>query len=94
MYVKDVCDVINYFINQPSINSAVNVGHDDGITIKEMADTIADIIGFKNNIIWGNPSDNGALIKILDYTKLDSIYPNRRKTELRLGLQTAISMMA
>lgn len=90
-YVKDVCDVIDYFVLNDGINSAINVGHDRGITIKEMAHTIAAIVGFKNNIIWGSPNDNGALMKVLDYTKLDQIYPSRKKTSLADGLLSTIN---
>ena len=89
-FVKDTCDVINYFVLNDGINGAINVGHDAGITIKEMAQTIADIVGFKNNIIWGSAADNGALMKVLDYTKLDQIYPLRKKTSLVDGLRSAI----
>jgi GDP-L-fucose synthase len=93
-FVKDVCDVINYFVLNNGINSAINVGHDRGITIKEMAQTIADIVGFNNNIVWGSSNDNGALMKVLDYTKLNQIYPSRNQTSLRDGLIATIKYIA
>ena len=93
-FVKDVCDVINYFVLNPGINGAINVGHDAGISIREMAHTIADIVEFKNNIIWGDAADNGARMKVLDYTKLNQIYPSRKKTSLRDGLIATIKYIA
>ena len=86
VYVKDVCDVINYCINNNMPNQAINVGHDKGISIRELAETIADVLNFNKNIIWGDAADNGAMVKILDYTKLNNLFPNRRKTSLRDGI--------
>tara|TARA_B100000900_G_scaffold109087_1_gene91026 strand:- start:8046 stop:8924 length:879 start_codon:yes stop_codon:yes gene_type:complete len=86
VYVKDVCAVINQFATKDLPNGAYNVGHDSGISIKQMAETIADVVGFTGNILWGDPKDNGAMVKILDYTKLDTVYPDRPKTSLHDGL--------
>ena len=90
LYVKDAIDVIDYFMDGPSANAPVNVGHGQGISIRELAETIADVIGFDGDILWGDPKDDGALVKILAYDRLDSLYPNRRKTDLRTGLKTTI----
>ena len=54
-----------------------------------MAETIADVVGFKGNILWGDPKDNGAMVKILDYTKLDTVYSDRPKTSLYDGLNAS-----
>ncbi len=89
VYVKDVCAVINQFATQDLPNGAYNVGYDNGISIKEMAETIADVVGFKGQILWGDPKDNGAMVKILDYTKLENVYPNRPKTNLITGLNAS-----
>jgi len=89
VYVKDVCAVINQFATQDLPNGAYNVGHDSGISIKQMAETIADVVGFTGNILWGDPKDNGAMVKILDYAKLDSVYPDRPKTSLYNGLSAS-----
>jgi len=89
VYVKDVCAVINQFATQNLPNGAYNVGHDMGISIKQMAETIADVVGFKGNILWGDPKDNGAMVKILDYTKLDAVYSDRPKTSLYDGLNAS-----
>ena len=89
VFVKDVCAVVNQFATQDLPNGAYNVGHDSGISIKQMAETIADVVGFTGNILWGDPKDNGAMVKILDYTKLDTVYSNRPKTSLYDGLDAS-----
>jgi len=89
VFVKDVCAVVNQFATQDLPNGAYNVGHDSGISIKQMAEIIADVVGFTGNILWGDPKDNGAMVKILDYTKLDTVYPDRPKTSLYDGLDAS-----
>ena len=90
VYVKDVCDVINYFALNDIPNGAYNIGHDNGVSIKQIAQAIIDIVDFKGNIIWGDAKDNGAMVKVLNYTKLDTVYPGRQKTDLSSGLEKAI----
>ena len=90
VYVKDVCAVINQFATQDLPIGAYNVGHDSGISIKQMAEIIADVVGFKGNILWGDPRDNGAMLKVLDYTKLNDVYPSRLKTPFKEGLTKAV----
>lgn len=92
-FVKDVCDVINYFVLNEGTNCPINVGHEAGISIKEMAETIAKLVNFENRIIWGSPNDNGALMKVLDYTKLDQIYPSRKKTSFIEGLKITLDWL-
>ena len=90
LYVKDAADVIAHFIDYPSINAAVNVGHGKGVSIRELANTLVDVLDFKHEVLWGDPKDDGALVKILNYDKLDSIYPKRQRTDLHTGLRTTI----
>ena len=55
-----------------------------------MAEAIAQTVGYTGNILWGDAKDNGAMVKVLDYTKLDTVFPNRPKTDLKKGLQKAV----
>jgi GDP-L-fucose synthase len=86
VYVADACSVIDRCITDTFPNGAYNVGHDDGICIRELANTISDIVDFKGRIMWGNPIDNGAMSKTLNYSKLDNVYADRPKTSLYDGL--------
>ena len=91
LYVKDATDVIDHFVENPSANAAINVGHGRGVSIRELAYTLTEVLDFKQDVLWGNPKDDGALIKILNYKTLDSIYPDRQKTDLRTGLKSTIN---
>jgi GDP-L-fucose synthase len=95
VYVKDVCDVIDFFAtSRYTPNGAYNVGEEEGITIKEMAETIADVLQFKGKILWGDPKDNGSLHRAMSYDKLNKIHPYRIRTKLREGLNESISFIS
>ena len=90
VYVGDVVDVINKCIIGPSNNQPLNVSTGVGTSVSELAHTIKELINFEGDIKWGSDKDNGALSKVLDCTKVDAIYPNRRKTTIRDGLMLSL----
>jgi len=49
--------------------SHINVGYGSDITIKELADTLKEIIGYKGNIIWNKAMPDGTPKKLMS-TKL------------------------
>lgn len=86
-HVADVCNVIDYFIQNECTNQAVNVGHEEVVTIRELSEIIAQEVGFQGDTWWGSLTQDGALRKELNFSLLNSIYPNRQKTSLRDGIQ-------
>ena len=56
-------------ITEPML-SHVNVGSGNEISIKNLTDLIADIVGFSGNIIWDVNKPDGAPRKLLDTSKL------------------------
>ena len=51
----------------------LNVGSEDEISIKDLAKLIADIVGYKGEIIWDNKKPDGTPRKKLNYEKFKSI---------------------
>jgi GDP-L-fucose synthase len=90
VYVGDVVDVINRCIAGPSNNQPLNVSTGTGTSVRELAYTIKELIGFKGNIVWGSEKDNGALYKVLDCAKVDAIYPDRQRTAIQDGLALSL----
>ena len=54
-------------------SSHINIGFGSDISIKELAQNISDVVGFKGKIIFDNSRDDGTPRKILDSSKLKSI---------------------
>ncbi|MCI9045997.1 MAG: ADP-glyceromanno-heptose 6-epimerase [Hungatella sp.] len=50
VYVKDICDVIWFFMKNPEYNGIFNIGTGRAQTFKELADAIFHALGLKPNI--------------------------------------------
>ena len=55
------------------MESHINVGYGEDITIRELAETIANIIGFKGEIMFDSSKPDGAPRKLMDSTRLNAL---------------------
>ena len=69
-------------------SSHINIGFGSDISIKELAQNISEVVGFKGKIIFDNSRDDGTPRKILDSSKLKSIGWEPR-IKLKEGLNIA-----
>ena len=53
--------------------SHLNVGTGTDVTIRELAETIQHVVGFKGNIIWDSSKPDGAPRKLMDVSKIKSL---------------------
>ena len=51
----------------------LNVGTGIDLSIKELAEMIADITSYKGNIIWNEDKPDGTLRKLLNVSKLEKL---------------------
>lgn len=54
-------------------NTHINIGTGKEISIKELAETVKDIIGFKGRLIFNSDKPDGTLRKLTDVTKLHNL---------------------
>ena len=66
----------------------VNVGYGSDITIAELANTIAGVVGFKGKIVFDTSKPDGTPRKLLDCTKIERTNW-RASTDLKSGLVLA-----
>lgn len=93
IYVADVVDVLNQTINKP-LNTYLNIASGSGVTIKEFAREVCNILDIKaNQISYDTNAFVGARTKVLSTRKLDLSFPNRLVTNLQTGLKKTISWM-
>ena len=62
-----------YQSQTPLMLSHINVGSGTECSIKELTETIADVVGFRGVITWDKSKPDGAPRKFLDSTKLNSL---------------------
>lgn len=69
------------------INTHINIGTGVDISIKELAELIQEIVGFKGKLIFNTEKPDGTMIKLTDPTKLHSL-GWKYKVELEDGIRT------
>ena len=86
LYVDDLAEAaFKCMVNYDS-EEIINVGTGKDITIKELAETIADVVGFKGEIIWDISKPNGTPRKVLNIDKIKSL-GWKPKVGLREGIE-------
>ena len=88
LYVDDLADACVYLMNTYSGNETVNLGTGKELTIRELTELVADVVGYKGEILWDTSKPNGTPRKLLDVSKLESL-GWKYKTELSEGIRLA-----
>ena len=88
MYVDDVADALVFLLKHYSGPVPLNIGTGEELTIRELAETVAEVVGFQGEFIFDSSKPDGTPRKLLDVGKLAALgwVP---KTSLRDGLAEA-----
>lgn len=73
VYAGDVAKLIPYFIEEYDSDEVINISSGTRTPIKELAETIKKITGYKGEIKWDTSKPDGQMIKIFDVQKLNSL---------------------
>jgi GDP-L-fucose synthase len=87
LFVHDLVNEI-YTKNTHPILSHINVGTGVDVTIKELAQTVKDVVGFSGEIIFDKSKPDGTMRKLMDTSKLCEL-GYVAPTNLRAGLELA-----
>ena len=86
LYVDDLAEAAFKCMVDYDSEEIINVGTGKDITIKELATTIADVVGFKGEIVWDKSKPNGTPRKVLNVDKIKSL-GWKPKVGLREGIE-------
>jgi GDP-L-fucose synthase len=94
VYVEDVVNCVPYFIensidfpcDNPCLRNICNLSSDRGTSIKELAETIKEVVGYSGNIIWDTSKPNGPMKKVFSNKRMKSLNLSC-STSLKDGLQ-------
>lgn len=76
LYVDDLADAVVFLMNNydaKDIGEFINIGTGKDITIKELAELVKKIVGFKGKIEWNGSKPDGTPQKLLDVSKLNDL---------------------
>jgi GDP-L-fucose synthase len=89
LHVDDLAEACLFLMLNYSEDQFVNIGSGEEVSIKELADMIKDITGFKGTIQFDTTKPDGTPRKLLDGSKL-AAKDWRPKINLRQGLETLV----
>lgn len=88
MYVDDLANFCVFLMNHYSGDEPVNAGTGEEISIRELTELVARIVGYHGDICWDTTKPNGAPRKLLDVSKAAALGWTY-KTELEEGIRLA-----
>ena len=70
LFADDLANALVYLMLNYDEKQFVNVGYGSDITIKELAETIARVVGFEGNHVYDSSKPNGTPRKLMDSSRL------------------------
>lgn len=86
LYVDDLADFCVFLMEKYSGTETVNAGTGKEISIKRLAELVAEVVGYQGEIRWDSSKPNGTPRKLLDVSKAEKLGWHY-KTELREGIE-------
>jgi len=88
LFADDLADAAYLLMEQYNEKQFVNIGSGEDISIKELAELIKHIIGFKGNLVFDSSKPDGTPRKLMDVTQLKQLGWTYT-TSLENGIQQA-----
>jgi GDP-L-fucose synthase len=73
LYVDDMAAACVFLMENDIIEGLFNVGSGTDVTIRELAETVMDVVGFKGGIIFDTTKPDGTPRKLLDVGRMKEI---------------------
>ena len=88
LYVYDLANLCVFLMNNYSGNETVNAGTGRELSIRQLTELVASVVGYQGEIHWDTSKPNGTPRKLLDVSKAKALGWTYR-TELEDGLKLA-----
>ena len=88
LYVDDLADACVHLMAQGYDGPLVNIGTGTDVTIRELAETVMQVVGFEGRIVFDDSKPDGTPRKLLDVSRLAGLGWTA-KTALRDGIRLA-----
>ncbi|HDL08373.1 MAG TPA: GDP-L-fucose synthase, partial [Desulfobacteraceae bacterium] len=86
LHVDDLADACVFLMNHYDESEIINIGVGRDLTIAELAEMIAQVVGFKGEILYDPSRPDGTPVKRLDVSRLSRL-GWRAKISLKKGLK-------
>ena len=86
LYVDDLADACIHLLKRYSGHDQINVGVGEDLTIRELAETIAKVVGYGGGFVYDRSKPDGTPRKLMDVSRLSAL-GWRASTSLMDGLK-------
>jgi GDP-L-fucose synthase len=90
LYVEDAAEGVLLATEKYNNPDPVNLGASREITIKELVDLIAQLVGYDGKIVWDNSKPDGQPRRCLDTSKAKREFGFEARTDFKEGLKRTI----
>ncbi len=73
LHVDDLAEACTFLLRTYSGEGHLNIGTGSDITIRELAETIAQATGFKGRIAWDTSKPDGTMLKRMDVSRIGAM---------------------
>jgi GDP-L-fucose synthase len=91
LYVDDCAEAIVLAAERFDGPEPVNLGTGSEISVRDLAELIAELTGFDGDIVWDASKPNGQPRRQLDVSRAEALFGFRAGTPLREGLERTIA---
>jgi GDP-L-fucose synthase len=86
LHVDDLADACAFLLRQDNPPDWINIGTGTDVTIKELTEIVASVVGFSGRITWDASKPDGTPRKLMDVSRLSSL-GWRARIGLREGIE-------
>lgn len=94
IYVQDACEAILLAAEKYDGADLINISSGQPVTIKELTEMIAELVGFEGSVVWDTSKPDGQMEKGFDVTRMKQVLGFECRTSLREGLRQTIAWFA
>jgi len=73
LHVDDLAEACLFLLQTYDSPEIVNIGTGTDLTVRELAEMVCDVVGFKGKLTWDASKPDGTPRKLLDITKIKSL---------------------
>ena len=87
LHVDDLAKGLLHLMDHHNSEGWINIGTGEDLTIKELALTIANVVGYRGNVIWDTSKPDGTPRKLLNVDRINEM-GWKAAIELRHGIES------
>jgi GDP-L-fucose synthase len=73
LHVHDLAGACRFLLENYDSPEVINIGYGEDVTIRELAETICEILGFRGELVFDSGKPDGTPRKLMDSTKLKGL---------------------